>query len=76
MMSESEAFEALRRWAKTNGIDADSIDGNNWTVAVHNNSWVMAPRGRSNAVYVVTPTEVRPVNRSVESLDDFLAGLD
>ena len=75
-MTELEAFETLRQWARTQGMNAESITGDGWTVAAHRNSWVLAPRGRSSAVYIVNSAGVRPVNRSVESLADVLAGLE
>jgi hypothetical protein len=75
MMTEFDAFETLRQWAQTQGMNTDSI-GDGWTAAAHKNSWVLTPRGRSNAVYIVTSMGVRPVTRSMESLVEVLASLD
>ncbi|RSD10347.1 hypothetical protein [Amycolatopsis eburnea] len=75
-MTEPEAFDTLRQWARTQGMNAESIVPETWTAAAHGTSWVLAPRGRTSAVYIVSPAGVRPVNRSVESLADVLAGLE
>ncbi|GAA3134064.1 hypothetical protein JOF29_002270 [Kribbella aluminosa] len=76
MMTELEASETLRHWARTRGMDAESIGGDGWTAVAHRTSWVIAPRGRSDAVYLVTSTGVQSVNRSTQSLAEVLADLD